>query len=58
MPKRGDTSLGSGEGVFKRLGAVLVAGALAVAGPRALSAQAPDEAWRTLETEHFRVTFP
>jgi WD40-like Beta Propeller Repeat len=29
------------------------------AWPRSLSAQVPpDEAWRTLDTEHFRVTFP
>jgi hypothetical protein len=31
--------------------------ALACTGGR-ISAQAPDEDWRTLETEHFRVTFP
>ena len=23
-----------------------------------VQAQAPDEAWRSIETEHFRVTFP
>lgn len=27
-------------------------------GAAAVAAQAPDEDWRTLETEHFRVTFP
>lgn len=26
--------------------------------PSGAGAQAPDEAWRTIETEHFRVTFP
>jgi Tol biopolymer transport system component len=26
--------------------------------PNGLSGQAPDEAWRTIKTEHFRVTFP
>jgi len=30
----------------------------AAALPAAARAQAPDEAWRTLTTEHFRVTFP
>ena len=32
--------------------------AVAVSTPGAVSAQAPDEPWRTLVTEHFRVTFP
>lgn len=45
-----------------RLFTVLAASVLAVAalafGAGGLRAQAPDEAWRTLETEHFRVTFP
>ena len=31
-------------------------GAVLSAGP--LAAQAPDEDWRSLETPHFRVTFP
>lgn len=35
--------------------AVLTALMVPVAG---LEAQAPDEAWRTITTEHFRVTFP
>lgn len=42
-------------------GIVLAAAAtLSIGLPLAtpLSAQAPDEAWRTLTTEHFRVTFP
>lgn len=36
----------------------VVASALLLLHPGSLSAQAPDERWRTLETEHFRVTFP
>lgn len=35
---------------------LMFASVLASAGP--LSAQAPDDDWRTLRTEHFRVTFP
>lgn len=35
--------------------AAITAGALC---PESAAAQAPDEDWRTLETEHFRVTFP
>ena len=36
-----------------------VAGLGATAGPGSAGAQVPpDEAWRTLETEHFRITFP
>lgn len=44
--------------LFKRRAwrAVLVAWLAASAAD--VSAQAPDEDWRTLETEHFRVTFP
>ena len=38
--------------------AALGAAAAAVSIPTAVSAQAPDEPWRTLATEHFRVTFP
>jgi hypothetical protein len=38
---------------------VVTAGfALAAAVPTAAGAQAPNEAWRTITTEHFRVTFP
>lgn len=35
-----------------------VAGLLTLGWGVPAQAQAPDEAWRTLETEHFRVTFP
>ena len=38
--------------------AALGAAAVAVSIPTAVSAQAPDEPWRTLATEHFRITFP
>ena len=38
--------------------AAIGAVAVAVSIPATLSAQAPDEQWRTLLTEHFRVTFP
>ena len=31
---------------------------LGAAAPGPAAAQAPDETWRTFETEHFRVTFP
>jgi Tol biopolymer transport system component len=51
-------SLSCAVGLIKRAArAVAVAGALvAVAAPAA--AQAPDDDWRTITTEHFRVTFP
>ena len=43
--------------IKRRMGwAFVVAWLAAAAAP--LAAQAPDEDWRTLETEHFRVTFP
>jgi hypothetical protein len=57
-PRRGPGRWGPRLGLFKL--SVLVP-ALAVAGACRLApaaAQAPDEAWRTIETEHFRVTFP
>lgn len=38
--------------------AALVGVCLFLATPAPASAQAPDEAWRTITTEHFRVTFP
>lgn len=42
-----------------RRGAGVVVALLALLGPASPAwAQAPDEDWRTLETEHFRVTFP
>ena len=47
---------GCGRG--RRGAVVLSATAVALSIPTAVSAQAPDEAWRTLATEHFRVTFP
>ncbi|KPJ84264.1 MAG: hypothetical protein AMS19_01320 [Gemmatimonas sp. SG8_23] len=37
---------------------VAIAACLAGPGTPGLAAQAPDEAWRTITTEHFRVTFP
>jgi hypothetical protein len=48
--------------LFKRwratgVAALVVTGAVA-ALPDAALAQAPNEAWRTITTEHFRVTFP
>jgi Tol biopolymer transport system component len=48
-----------GHRVIKLLGlaAVVSVAALAPCAGRA-TAQAPDEDWRTLQTEHFRVTFP
>jgi Tol biopolymer transport system component len=41
----------------RSLGALLFA-VLAAGRPEGARGQAPDEAWRTLTTEHFRVTFP
>ncbi len=38
--------------------AVLLVLCASLAVAESSEAQAPDEAWRTLETEHFRVTFP
>lgn len=44
-------------GHFKRwVSGVVLCAVTVVSAP--LSAQAPNEAWRTLTTEHFRVTFP
>ena len=40
-----------------RMPLLLVSLALAVVGAP-VGAQAPDEAWRTIRTEHFRITFP
>jgi Tol biopolymer transport system component len=37
---------------------VAVGAAVALSIPTMVFAQAPDEPWRTLATEHFRVTFP
>ena len=57
--ERGPTTLRGAGGLFKRCAvasaALLVA---AVAGAATLTAQAPDDDWRTITTEHFRVTFP
>ena len=39
-------------------GLAVAAGALVGVDPGSAIAQAPDEEWRTLETAHFRVTFP
>ncbi|MGD8287705.1 MAG: hypothetical protein PVI31_03645 [Gemmatimonadota bacterium] len=45
--------------LFKRsTGGALVVMAAFCCAPSPGRAQAPDEDWRTLETEHFRVTFP
>ena len=41
-----------------QLGAVAIGAAVAVSIPTTVTAQAPDEPWRTLATEHFRITFP
>lgn len=38
--------------------AFLFVAVVSAADPSQATAQAPDEDWRTLETEHFRVTFP
>ena len=37
---------------------VLIVCSLCALKIRPVEAQAPDEAWRSIETEHFRVTFP
>ena len=50
----GDAVVGSWRHTLR----VGVLAAVASCMPDALTAQAPDEAWRTLETEHFRVSFP
>jgi len=59
---RGLRRLACMPGLFKLLCGVSLAGAAVVAlvsmSPAALEAQAPDEDWRTITTEHFRVTFP
>ena len=49
-----------GRGTLVRAAVLLVGIALAGPGVGAAAAQAvpPDEHWRTLDTEHFRVTFP
>jgi hypothetical protein len=61
MPRRveGRRRVARGHRVIKLLGlaAVVSVAALAPCAGRA-TAQAPDEDWRTLQTEHFRVTFP
>ena len=45
--------------VIKRsLPASVILTALSVLSAAPAQAQAPDEAWRTIRTEHFRVTFP
>jgi hypothetical protein len=44
--------------VIKRRAAGALLGVWLAASAGAASAQAPDEEWRTLETGHFRVTFP
>lgn len=56
---RGGSRLALLREVIKRsvLPTALAGALLSMAGPRVL-AQAPDEAWRTIRTEHFRVTFP
>jgi len=52
----------AGQGVpparCSRVRLLLVGALLLAATPGPGVSQAPDEAWRTLETEHFRVTFP
>ena len=40
------------------LGQLVVCGAAGVLAATPLLGQAPDEDWRTITTEHFRVTFP
>ena len=53
----GERVVRAGRVIKRRASGALLALCLAAAATAA-SAQAPDEAWRTLETEHFRVTFP
>jgi len=59
---RGGRRLIRGSRLFKRCRRLVLSGALlgavGVGLPNLLTAQAPDEAWRTITTEHFRVTFP
>lgn len=55
---RGTTRWSSGMVLFKRPSAGLVAVGLAAMLPALAGAQAPDEDWRTISTEHFRITFP
>jgi Tol biopolymer transport system component len=43
--------------VGRRVAAVRVAAVLLVAVSRPVAGQAPDDVWRTITTEHFRVTF-
>ncbi|MDA0329748.1 MAG: hypothetical protein O2958_12165 [Gemmatimonadetes bacterium] len=62
IPKGGGRRLARGAGLFK-LGSVVrgvvgACGCALILSPSAAWAQAPDEAWRTISTEHFRVTFP
>lgn len=46
------------EAIKRGLAGVVVGVALLLGGVGAVAAQAPDEAWRTIRTDHFRVTFP
>ena len=57
MPEWGRGRWGGVVGLFQLAAATLGAVAVAVSIPTGASAQAPDEPWRTLATEHFRVTF-
>lgn len=47
------------QGHFKQLPCLWLLGlAVAVAHPQQIDAQVPNERWRTITTEHFRVTYP
>ncbi len=45
-------------GRLARLGCLLLAATASATAPPAAGQVPPDEAWRTLETAHFRITFP
>jgi Tol biopolymer transport system component len=59
---RGESRLARRPGLFKaplRLAVLAgIAFGVTLCSRSELSAQAPDEAWRTITTEHFRITFP
>ena len=58
MPGCGHGRLGGSAGLFKLWAAAIVASTVGASSATPIRAQAPDEEWRTLVTEHFRVTFP
>lgn len=57
-PKVGERRLACTRGLFKLTISMTIAALWGGLHSVGASAQAPDEAWRTIRTQHFRVTFP